>query len=78
MKSPVQQEDDEFENEVRRIARHLWPSAQYDGAAVLLGDFGAGKSMTLREMYWALKRGTYETNPFVSDDLLLRKAGELQ
>jgi tRNA A37 threonylcarbamoyladenosine biosynthesis protein TsaE len=56
VKSPEQQEDDEFENEVRRIARHLWPSAQYDGAAVLLGDFGAGKSMTLREMYWALKK----------------------
>ena len=27
----------EFENEVRRIARLLWPSAQYDGAAMRLG-----------------------------------------
>lgn len=35
MKSLDQQAADEFENEVRRIARHLWPSAQYGGAAVI-------------------------------------------
>ena len=27
----------EFENEVRRIARCLWPSAKYDGSAMALG-----------------------------------------
>ncbi len=31
--SPLFSTDSEFEDEVRRIARELWPSAQYDGAA---------------------------------------------
>src|SRR5947207_2889854 len=30
-------EQDVFENEVRRVARQLWPDAQYDGAHVVDG-----------------------------------------
>jgi hypothetical protein len=32
-RSPLFSTDAEFENEVRRISRELWPSAQYDGAS---------------------------------------------
>jgi hypothetical protein len=32
-----QQNDNDFENEVRRIARAKWPSAQFSGAQMLDG-----------------------------------------
>lgn len=35
--SPLFSTDSEFEDEVRRIARQLWPSAQFDGAALREG-----------------------------------------
>lgn len=33
----MHEEDEDFENEVRRIARALWPEAQYSGAAIIDG-----------------------------------------
>ena len=33
----MQDEDRDFENEVRRVARALWPDARYSGATVLDG-----------------------------------------
>lgn len=44
------QTDAEFENEVRRIARLLWPSAEHDGAAMIDGQE---------------RDGVFETNEFV-------------
>ncbi len=37
MPPPTQQEQTSFENEVRRIARQLWPEAQYSGAQLVDG-----------------------------------------
>src|SRR6266404_8100924 len=37
MPPSIQQEQTSFENEVRRIARQLWPEAQYSGAQLVDG-----------------------------------------
>ncbi len=33
----MRDEDQDFENEVRRVARALWPEARYSGAVTLDG-----------------------------------------
>lgn len=37
MSSPTRAENQQFEDEVRRIARALWPSAEFSGAAIMEG-----------------------------------------
>lgn len=38
MNDAIRRENAQFENEVRRIARALWPSAEFDGATVMEGQ----------------------------------------
>lgn len=46
MNDTIRRENAQFENEVRRIARALWPSAEFDGATVMEGQERDGVFVT--------------------------------
>lgn len=46
MNDAIRRENVQFENEVRRIARALWPSAEFDGATVMEGQERDGVFVT--------------------------------
>ena len=46
MNDAIRRENAQFENEVRRIARALWPSAEFDGATVMEGQERDGVFVT--------------------------------
>lgn len=46
MNDAIRRENAQFENEVRRIARALWPSAEFDGATIMEGQERDGVFVT--------------------------------
>ncbi len=77
--SPLFSSDSEFEDEVRRIARQLWPSAEFDGAALRDGRERDGVFVT-EEMVHVLECTTSRKKEKAETDVkkIAKLVGQLQ